>query len=196
MKQPSEPTETPVEETVTGPASSRKELIIGGIVIIVAMVIIGAIAIFIHNTTTKIDYQPAIACELFTLDEAKELMGANSIGSGVTEPTLSGNLSTSKCGYTDGNVDTANLVVAAIIVRSGVNDKGVTQNKEEFESGRPLDNVQLVNGVGDSAYFNEANGQLNILDGYNWVIVSYGPGSDPVANTLEDSVELAKKVIN
>jgi len=172
------------------------ELIIGAAVIVAVLAIAATIALLINNSITKVVYQPVVACELFTLAEAKELMGDSAIGSGVTAPTQTNDTATSKCGYTDGNTNTENLVVAAIIVRSGINDKGVEQNKTEFNNGKPQENVIDVNDLGDSAYFNEKNGQLNVLDGYNWIVFSYGPGSDPVANTLEDAVELAQKVVN
>ncbi|MES2630425.1 MAG: hypothetical protein V4611_00505 [Patescibacteria group bacterium] len=190
-----EPTETP-EPKETKPSNYKKELIIGSIVVVAVALIVTGIVWAINNSGPKIDYQPAVACELLTLDEAKELMGNNAVGSAVTAPVISGDISTSKCGYTDGNTDTANLIVAAINVRSAINDKGVEQNKTEFTKGTPEENVVIVNGLGDKAYFNEANGMLNVLDGKNWILISYGPGSDPAANTLEDAAELAQKVIN
>lgn len=189
----SEITETPSEADAV---AYKKELLIGGIVIVVVIALIAVITLLIHNSGPKIDYQPPVACELLTLDEAKELMGNSALGSAVTAPVISGDISTSKCGYTDGNSNTANLVVAAINVRSGINDKGVEQNKTDFANGTPTENIMTVNDLGDKAYFNQTNGQLNVLDGHNWILISYGPGDDALANTLEDAVTLAKKVLN
>jgi hypothetical protein len=88
------------------------------------------------------------------------------------------------------------MIVAAMTVRSGINDKGVEQNKTEFSVGRPHKNIEIVKDLGDNAYFNQTLGQLNILDGRKWIILSYGVGSAPEANTVDKAVELAHKIID
>lgn len=40
------------------------------------------------------------------------------------------------------------------------------------------------------------NGQLNVLKGSNWFIVSNGLGAAPEANIVQDAVKLAEKVLN
>lgn len=174
----------------------RKELFIGGAVIVGILAIIGAIFLGIQNSGVKIVYKPTSACELLTIDEARELLGNATIQSNVSKPVVSGNTATSRCGYTDGNPKQEELIVAAIMVRSGINDKGVEQNHAEFKNGRPLKDTETVEGLGDAAYFNNNNGQLNILDGYNWIILSYGVGLATQTNTIEDVVRLGKKVVN
>lgn len=175
--------------------SHKNELIIGSIVVVILLAVIATIAVLINNSQVKIVYQPSKACDMFTMDEAKGFLGDGTILSGMTEPKLSGSTAVSKCGYTDGNKDTEKIIVAAIIVRSGVNDEGVELNKTEFVSTRP-EKTETVNDVGDGAYFNNKNGQLNILDGYNWIKISYGQGTAQEANTVEDAVKLAQKIIN
>jgi hypothetical protein len=175
----------------------KKDFTIGtSIFIVVALVI--ALIIFIANNVdhpATIVYQPAKACELFTAAEAQELLGDKAINSGTSDLILSGNTTTSKCGYADGNPNMNSAVVAAIIVRSGINDAGVTQNKTEFVNGTPTQNVETVNNLGDKAYFNQKLGQLNVLDGRDWIIFSYGVGADPTGNTLSDAIKLAHIVI-
>ena len=195
MKQTTEPIET-IEPAENDATSNKKELIIGAVVILIVIAIIATIAMLINNSISKVDYQPTVACEAFTLSEAKELMGDGTLGSSVEAPVQTKDVATSECGYTDGNNDTDNLIVAAVRIRSGVNDKGVEQNRTEFDAGMPSQNVLSVTDLGDKAYFNETNSQLNVLDGYNWFIVTYGPGAAPESGTLEDAVELAKKVLN
>lgn len=176
--------------------SYKKELLIGSSIIVGILALIVAIVLVIQNSGVKIVYQPTSACELLTIYEARELLGNATIQSNISEPVLSGNTATSRCGYTDGNANQDELIVAAVMVRSGINDKGVEQNKTEFKNGRPIDNTETIENLGDAAYFNSYNGQLNILDGYNWIVLSYGVGSAMEANNLEDAVRLGQKVVN
>ena len=193
MTEKSDPKEI---ETIAQATSYKKELIIGAAVVVGLLAIVAIIALFIYNSTPKVVYKPTSACSTFTPAEAQVLLGASAFNANTNEPVLSGNTTTSRCGYTDGNSDTTKMIVAAIIVRSGINDKGVEQNKTEFVRGTPTQAVEVVKDIGDSAYFNQANGQLNVLKGRNWFILSYGLGSAPEANTVEDATKLAQKVLN
>jgi len=180
----------------TEPTSYKKELIIGTIVVVAVIGIIAAIWLQIYNSTPKIDYQPTAACSTFTDAEAQELLGKSAFNTTSDNPIQSVNTATSRCGYADGNSDTEKIIVAAIIMRSGLNDKGVEQNKTEFAKGTPTQGFEVVKDLGDSAYFNQSNGQLNVLDGRNWFIFSYGIGSTPETNSVEDAVKFAQKVLN
>lgn len=153
------------------------------------------IGLFIYNNMSKIVYQPAKACELFTLKEAQEQMGAKALHSNNQPPMVKANTATSKCGYTDGNPQQGSMIVAAVIVRSGINDQGVEQNEKEFTAGWPKQHVETVKNIGDKAYFNVERGQLNVLQGRDWYIFSYGVGDSPESNTVEKSIELARRVI-
>jgi hypothetical protein len=184
-----------IQSTKTYIMSHKKELAIGASVVLGAVVLITVITLFARNGAPKVVYQPANACDLLTLPEAQGLLGNKTIASNIENPVLSGNTATSKCGYTDGNPDTNSMVVAAIMVRSGVNDDGVLQNQTEFAASRPDDHVETVNDLGDSAYFDQKLGQLNVLDGHEWIIISYGVGSAPATNNVDDAVGLAYKVV-
>ena len=174
---------------------SSKELAIGVAIIGSALGIIIITAVLIFNSVPKVVYQPANACDLFSAQDARDLLGEQTVKSNIGAPVQSNNVSLSRCGYTNGSGDEATLIVAAIIVRSGINDKGTQQNKSEFTAGKPSRGVEVVTGLGDGAYFNQQNGQLNVLNGRDWIILSYGIGSDPQANTIEDAVALARKVV-
>jgi hypothetical protein len=174
---------------------NKKELIIGTVVIVAFVALVTAIALSVYNSIPKVVYQPASACDLLTPAEAKELLGAKTLQSDAKPPVLSGDTGTSRCGYADGNPDKDSMIIAAIMVRSGINDKGVQQNKTEFAAGKPSENVEDVKDLGDSAYFNQKLGQLNVLNGREWIILSYGVGATPEANTVEQVVELAHKVV-
>jgi len=190
-----ENTETPETPTEDQPTSYKKELIIGAVVVFAAIAIIAAIVFAIANSGPKVDYPPTVACDTLSSLEAQELLGNSAFNSADDPAVISGDLATSRCGYTDGSADTNTMIVAAVILRAGINDEGVEQNKTEFAQGTPTQGVEVVKDLGDSAYYNQVNGQLNVLKDKNWYIFSYGQGSAPENNKIEDVVALAHKVI-
>lgn len=153
------------------------------------------VALYIYNNPPVVVYKPTDACAMLTPVKAEQLLGEKVYSIDTQGSMVSGNIATSKCSYTDQNHDTAKLLVAAIAVRSGVNDKGIQQNKTDFAARRPNIGMQPVDNLGDSAYFNPIVGQLNILKGRQWIILSYGVGAAPETNTLDKAVELAHKVL-
>ena len=174
----------------------KKEFIVGGSVTLAVAIFLFGLALYSYNTALpKIVYEPARACNLFTYAEAKELLGDATINTVATEPTQSGSVTVSNCGYSDGLIDTDNAVVAAVSIRSGINDAGIEINKAQFDSGKPTSDIEIVSGVGDSAYFNKILGQLNVLKQSTWILISYGPAADPSRNTIEDAIKLANKVL-
>lgn len=174
----------------------KKELVIvaGATAGLAAAIVL--ITLVTRSTAPNIVYQPAAACELFTSTEADKLLNATAIESTNSQPVISKDTAISKCGYTDGKSEVNDMTVAAVIVRSGINDAGVLQNQSEFASGKTGDAIETVKGVGDSAYFNVQSGQLNVLDGRNWIILSYGLGSAPQNNNKDDAVKLASVVVS
>lgn len=186
---------THIQNTKIYIAENKKNLVTGLAITLGTIITIGIIALCIYNSTPKVVYQPTAACDMFSATKAKELLGDKTITSSIAAPTQSGDTALSNCGYTDGNPDTNNAIVAAIMVRSGINDKGVQQNKTEFSASQPATDVKTVKDLGDSAYFNQKLGQLNILNGRQWIIISYGVGSSPQTNTEDDAVKLARKIL-
>ncbi len=154
------------------------------------------IILLVRDSMPKVVYQPVNACTILSPEKAKQLLGERTVNSTSKAPVLSGNTAISNCGYTDGNPDTENMTVIAAIVRSGVNDKGVAQNTTEFKAGMPAVNATRLNNIGDAAYFNESLGQLNVLHGRQWIILSYGPGAAPQFNTVDDALTLAHTLFN
>lgn len=172
----------------------RQDIKIATPIVIIVTALVGTIAFAALHDMPNIVYQPVKACDLLTLPEAKELLGEKLNGVDKNEPIISGETATSKCSYTDLNQN--QMMVAAVAVRSGINDKGVSQNKSDFALAKSNDGNETVVGVGDSAYFTKASGQLNVLSGRKWIIISYGVGEHPEANTIEQAVKLAKIVLN
>lgn len=158
--------------------------------------LLGIVAVIAFFNMPHYAYQPVKACDLFTPAEAQELLGDKVLNVNKNEnPKVSGDVASSGCSYTDSN--TENMVVAAIAVQSAVNDDGIAKNKADFAASKAANKntVQDVKDIGDSAYFNKTNGQLNVLEGTKWIKFSYGVGSDPQSNTVEKSLELARKVV-
>lgn len=147
------------------------------------------------NSNPRVVYFPPKACDLFTGEEAKELLGGRVIQGANTDSIQKKNIATSQCSYSDANSNLDDMKVAAIAVRSGVNDEGVEQNKLDFATKMPKKDVEPVGNLGDSAYYNKKRGQLNVLKDRSWIILSIGVGATPDANTVEESVEFAHKVL-
>lgn len=172
----------------------KKKLVLGGSIALGALILFIIAMLFIYNLP-KDNYQAVKACDLFTSAEAENLLEDKTIGLTAQPPTITEDTAISKCSYTDSNADKDKMKIAAIAVRSGINDKGVAQNKADFANNTPTENIEDVNNLGEKAYFDKAQGQLNILDGRKWIIISYGAGSTPQFNTLDDAVKLANKVL-
>lgn len=168
-----------------------RQLAIGGGI---ALGLVLIIALFVYNNRSKVVYQPVNACDLFTVAESHDLLGKDTIGN-VTTPTVSGNTATSICTFSDSNPSQDQMKVAAVKVRSGINDEGVEQNKAQFAAKQSAATGEAVTGFGDQAFFDKKLGQLNVLDGRNWYVFSYGVGAAPSENTLSDAVDFAYKVL-
>ena len=183
--------------TIRTYVTERSELFVGiGVVgFLVGIVIV--VALVNHFSGPNIVYQPVKACELFTPDEAQDLLGDGVISVDTKEPIISETTATSKCSYTDGNPNGADtMVVAAVAIRSAINDEGVSQNKTDFSKAKSNSSVTNVEDMGDSAFFNATLGQLNVYEDKTWTILSYGLGSAPETNTLEKAKELARIVLD
>lgn len=178
--------------------ASKKDAVVGVAVVVGLVVLILLVVLIIQLTKPKpvvYQYPPVNACSLLSADEAKELLGDQVIPSKAQAPVASGNTVATKCSFTDMNPDQNSMKIAAVAVRSGINDKGVQQNRAEFAIAKSGKNVEAVESVGDSAFFNPTLGQLNLLNGYDWIILSYGIGESPQENTLDNAKALADKVL-
>lgn len=176
--------------------SPGKEIAVGVAIILSFACLIIAIVSLIMASGPKIAYQPAVACNLLTKDEAREMLGQNVLGGDRKNPTLTNDVATSKCAYTDMNPEQSAMRAAAVAVQSAVTDKGAERVKATFAASKIGKNTEEIKDVGDSAYFDPKLGQLNVLDGRNWIIVSYGVGESPQSNTVDDAVELAQKLLS
>lgn len=166
-----------------------------GIVVFIILIATG-LALYIQSRTPKIIYQPTKACDLLKPSEAQDLLGDRVIATDTNEPKVSGNIATSKCSYTDTNEDRESMIVTAVAVRTGINGEGTLQNKRDFDTARSNNKTEEVKDLGEKAFFNKTNGQLNVLRKHDWIIMNYGIGASPQTNTVERTLLLAKKVLD
>lgn len=174
--------------------AERSDLFVGIGVVAGLVAIVGIIALAVQLSGPQIVYQPAKACELLTPARAQDLLGDKVYSTDSNNPIIKDNVATSKCAYTDQSAD--QMRIAAVAVRSGINDEGDAKNRAEFaQAKKTITTASEVKGLGESAFFNASNGQLNILTGHMWLITNYGSASTAEANTLEKATELAHKVL-
>jgi hypothetical protein len=137
------------------------------------------------------------ACRIFTLADAKEVIGDTAKGGDNTTAASSADLAVSTCTYTQdagSNVPVSSSKSAALLVRSPKTGAGSTSNHNQFGPLRPVAS-QPVSGYGDSAYWDAQYGQLNILKHDTWYILSSGPVT-PSSRTLDEVKRLADILIN
>lgn len=171
--------------------------------ILVITAVAAAVIIFRHpdrhddKTATSNPVQPyypksAQACQRFTLEDAKRLLGEDAkAGTNPIYESNGANLYVSSCTYTKQAVPgqpAAARQAAALLMRQPKTEKGAQSNQSEFGL-RPAA-AQDVGGYGDGAFWDSAHGELNILKGNIWYILSIGP-STPSERSLDQTKSMA-----
>ncbi|MHB1055548.1 MAG: hypothetical protein ACYC6B_09285 [Thermoleophilia bacterium] len=134
------------------------------------------------------------ACDVLTATVARQILGdAAARGDLPAGSTSTKDVSVSSCVYTakidpGAAVRISNTKGVSVLVRSAKTDAGANPNRAQFGTGRPAA-AQDVAGLGDDAYFDTQYGQLNVLKGGNWYIVTSYSGK--TNGTLESSRQLA-----
>ena len=137
------------------------------------------------------------ACTIFTLADAKQVLGDSAKGGDNSPATSSDALSVSSCSYTQDSGSNAPVSAsksARLKVSSPKTGAGTTSNQNQFGYLKPADS-QHVAGYGDNAYWDPQNGQLNILKHNAWYILSNGPVT-PSARSLDQAKALADILIS
>jgi hypothetical protein len=179
-----------------------------------ALVILAAVAIFVamdnsqdhsdktaSKSTTTADHSTAFpqrkACTIFTLADAKQVLGDSAKGGEAANSTSSDDLDVSTCNYTQdsgSNVPVSTNKSASLLVRAPKSGAGTTSNQAQFGYLKPADSQQVA-GYGDNAYWDHQYGQLNILKNNTWYILSNGPIT-PADRTLDQAKQLADILID
>lgn len=143
------------------------------------------------------------ACDVLTESAAKQVLGdAATKGDTAAGSAASADVSVSNCVYTAKSVTSGSALAqaqstnaAGLLVRAAKSQTGAESNKAQFGSAKPS-GVEDVSGYGDKAYWNPQYGQLNILKGGNWYIVSHYTGLSPSKGTLDQAKQLADAIKN
>jgi hypothetical protein len=136
------------------------------------------------------------ACTVFTLADAKQLLGGTAKGGVNPVFSSTAEFDVSTCVYNQGqavNAASASRNSATLLMQFPKTDTAVASNQKEFGLFKP-GSVQDVAGYGDAAFWDVEHGQLNILKNNTWYIVSYGP-STPSNRTLDQTKQLADMLI-
>jgi uncharacterized protein (UPF0333 family) len=145
-----------------------------------------------HTTTPSKN-----ACTIFSLADAKQLLGDTAKGGVNPIYNSSTDFDISTCTYTQdqgANVPIASKKSATLLVQAPKTDIGAASNQKEFGPFKPA-GVQDLTGYGDQAYWDAEHGQINILKNNIWYIISYGP-TTPSARTLDQAKQLADLLAN
>lgn len=173
------------------------------IIIVLALLVGAGIAYYIAvkpnsntaNTVASSTATSVTACDILTATVAKEILGSN-----VTQPSgAAGDASTpditvSNCSYITPASTTTSIPKTSgvnVLVRTAKTQEGIESNKNQFTT--LPSGAQIVDGIGDKAFYNPTFRQLNVLKGGNWYIVTYYV--DSLANaTLDTDKKLAQKL--
>lgn len=175
---------------------THKDQSIGVAVTLGLVLAIGVILFVSFASGPRFVYQPVKSCELFTPTEAQSLLGENIVAVDSKDPEIQGDVAVSKCSYTNMNPDEDQMVVAAVAIRSAVNDDGALKNRDDFATSQANNDTDTITGIGEKAYFNKTSGQLHVFSSRNWIIINMGIGTNPASNSPEKAVELAKLVLD
>ncbi len=145
---------------------------------------------------------PPEACDLFSLDDAKKVLGDTAqvpSSPAVNAEASSDDIKVSNCTYETPAgttiADIKNQRMASILSRGAKTQTGADSNKDYFNGSTKPEGVQEVTGYGDAAFWNPEFGQLNILKGNNWFILQVG-NTAATTRTLDDAKKMADVVIN
>jgi hypothetical protein len=137
------------------------------------------------------------ACGVFTLADAKQLLGDSVKGGDSPADTSSGDVDVSTCNYlqdlSSSNVPVSSGKSATLTVKIPKTSSGINSNRGQFGPIKPSD-VEDVSGYGDSAYWDTDHGQLDILKDNTWYILSNG-SSTPSDRTLDEAKQMADLLI-
>ncbi|HEU4966469.1 MAG TPA: hypothetical protein VFT53_03230 [Candidatus Saccharimonadales bacterium] len=156
---------------------------------VIALIVVAGAAtalflVFSHNKTkpnesSNTSYAAVDACSIMTNNVANQILGNSAIRATTpADAESTSDIAFSNCAYSAGpNIDPPHM--ASLAVRSAKDSAGAASNKSVFTiAGRPA-GVQTLTGYGDAAYWDPGMGQLDILKGNNWYIVTNYTGTSP-----------------
>jgi hypothetical protein len=130
------------------------------------------------------------ACDLFTLSDAKKILGANTKASNSTSNSAahSPDSSVTTCAYSN------TAVTATVLARAALTSTGIASNKNGFNQDKIAYKGTTVSGIGDKAYYNTDLGQLEVLKGNYLLFVTSG-GLMPADHSQTQATQIAQVVL-
>lgn len=111
------------------------------------------------------------ACDIFSLKDAVAVLGDGATQTTSLKTPANGQKTVTNCLYSYDPGSLSDLVTVNLLLQGAAPN----QAKQSFENARPK-NAKVIKGYGDGAYWDPALGQLDILKGKYWLIVSAGTG--------------------
>lgn len=136
------------------------------------------------------------ACNYLTGEIAAQLLGQGA-EKGTMTPMVTGNdVSVSTCIYNskvgDSLEDIKNMRTATLLVRAPLNATGAESNEVPFKQLKA--GAITLEGYGEKAFWDPELGQMNVLKGGTWLIMSLGK-STVVEKSLDETKQLANAIL-
>lgn len=191
-------TNTPINKKVLFGLIAAGVILVGGILFIVLRGSSSSDTNTVQTSEGKtVELKPVKACSVFSLDEAKELLGKNTTEANNANEVTTGDISVDTCSYTNNATKAADIRIVTVMARSALTSVGQDSNVGAFDKNGTANpnGAVAVSGLGDKAYWDPTAHQLTILNGNTWFSIVYG-GTNPANNTLEDAKKVAELTLN
>ena len=135
------------------------------------------------------------ACAYLSDTVAVRVLGAGAEKGTVTPAATSDDVSVSTCTYSSKATsleDVKNMRSATLLIRSPLTAAGAKSNEVPFDTLKT--GAIVVSGYGEKAYWDPEIGQLNVLKGGAWLILSLGKSS-LAEKSLDETKQLADLIV-
>lgn len=130
------------------------------------------------------------ACKLFTLDDAKKILGNATTPSSTNANAVTEKVSTSLCSYSSNDSDESKLKVVTVLART----TNPIQARQAFEVSKAPNAVE-INEFGRDSYYNPDVSQLNILKNDLLIRIASTEGSKS-KGMLDTSTQVGRVIVN
>jgi len=186
----------------------KNGLVIGGAILIIAAIILGAALLHKGNDApartsgtanggSQQAYKVVPACQAFTLADARKILGQEAKASTAngSSDSQSGDLAVSVCSYSGAADAVEDTQTVTVLARSAKSSAGATSNDSLFGKDKPK-GKQDVPGVGQSAFWDAQLSQLSVLQDHNLYIIGNMKGTGSNSGTLAISKAVYDQIKN
>jgi hypothetical protein len=186
----------------------KNGLVIGGAVIVIAAIIIGASLMHKGNDApvrtsgtanggAAQSYKVVPACQAFTLADAKAVLGQEAKASTAngSSDSQSNDLAVSVCSYSGAAGSVEDTQTVTVLARSAKSSAGAASNESLFGKDKPA-GKQDVPGMGQSAFWDAQLSQLSVLQDHNLYIIGNMKGTGSNSGTLDVSTAVYQQIKN